>query len=163
MWATGFRPAATFGTSNLSSNPQFAGEDVTGIDNVGVTWGEIDLEKLAALQPDLIVVPSWPAYYPGSHGFADQAQMDNVQAIAPIAALRINRSFDEIFARFGELALALRADQLGVTDQRRKVTSSMRGGDCGSTYTPESWEQVSVSCAGRSADSQDLSELLRAG
>ena len=52
---------------------------------------------------------------------------------------------------------------LGITDQRRKVTSSMRGGDCGSTDTPESWEQVSVSGAGRSADFQDLSGLLRAG
>lgn len=67
-------------------------------------------------------------------------------------------------ARQGQRLLdtAVRA-LLGVTEQRRKVTSSMRGGDCGSTYTPESWEQVSVSFAGRSADFQDVPELLRAG
>lgn len=109
MWAAGVRPAATFG-SVLTKNPQFAGEDVLGIDNVGAVYGELNLEKLAALRPDVIVVPSWPPYDPGSHGFANQAQMDRVAAIAPIVALRTNRPFDQIFARFGGLAKELGAD-----------------------------------------------------
>jgi hypothetical protein len=51
---------------------------------------------------------------------------------------------------------------LGVTDSRRKVTATMNGGEYGSTYTPESWQDITVTCAERSASFEDLPSLLRA-
>ena len=109
--------------------------------------GDGQFTTKARTEPAVTVAPEAPAVVLGAETFEDD-EFGGTWA----SPGKGNASFDT----------AVRA-LLGVTDQRRKVTSSMRGGDCGSTYTPESWEQVSVSCAGRSADSQDLSELPRAG
>jgi hypothetical protein len=51
---------------------------------------------------------------------------------------------------------------LGVSDTRRKVTATMNGGDVGTTYTPETWQDITVTCADQSASFEDLPSLLRA-
>lgn len=57
--------------------------------------------------------------------------------------------------------IAVRA-LLGVSDQRRKVIATMNHTDGGTEYTPESWEDITVSCAGREKMFQTLPELMRA-
>ena len=110
LWPFGVRPAAVFGASPLRENRQFEDRDTSDVESVGVVYGEINLEKLAALGPDLIVVPSWPPRGPNWWGFAGADQMETVSEIAPIAAIQANRPFMDVVDRFAELARALGAD-----------------------------------------------------
>lgn len=76
----GIRPIAVFGNDLITESPQFEGIDITGIEQFGAEYGVIDLERLAALDPDLIVVPLYPD---GPGGFQDRAQSDLAAQIAP--------------------------------------------------------------------------------
>jgi iron complex transport system substrate-binding protein len=57
LWDYGIRPVAYWGWQTLEDNPALKGEDVSGIKNIteDPTTYNIDLEKLASLDPDLVV------------------------------------------------------------------------------------------------------------
>ena len=61
LLAYGIRPVGIYvaRTGRRRREPQNL--DLTGIEIVGETWGEIDVEKVANLNPDLIVADWWPA------------------------------------------------------------------------------------------------------
>ena len=46
--------------TSRSRDPQLRGLDLSGIDIVGEEWGVINIEAMAALDPDLIVSEYWP-------------------------------------------------------------------------------------------------------
>ena len=111
----GIKPVGIFGGAPLDDNPQLEGLDVSGIESLGEVWGEIDLEKLGTLQPDLIVSTFYPGedgqlFEGGVYGFGKKNQQATAQKIAPILALDATQPSSELIARFGELAAALGAD-----------------------------------------------------
>jgi iron complex transport system substrate-binding protein len=110
LWPFGIRPVGVFGNAPLGENPQLEGEDLSGVESVGEVFGEINLEKLAALDPDLIVVPTWPPYGASGMGFKDDQQLETVAQIAPIVAVNVRTPYTSMLDRFADLAQALGAN-----------------------------------------------------
>jgi len=61
LMAYGIKPVGIFGNEKPEDNKNLEGMDLDGIEVLGTTWGEIDVEKAATLKPDLIVSDYWPA------------------------------------------------------------------------------------------------------
>lgn len=111
----GITPVGIFGGAPLDNNPQLEGLDVSGIESLGEVWGEIDLEKLATVQPDIIVSTFYPGedgqlFKGGVYGFGKKNQQETAQKIAPILALDATQPSSDLISRFGELAAALGTD-----------------------------------------------------
>ncbi|MBM7806373.1 ABC-type Fe3+-hydroxamate transport system substrate-binding protein [Geodermatophilus bullaregiensis] len=52
-WNLGVEPVATLGQTSAADDVRFAGRDLAGVENVGESYGSIDLEALAAADPSL--------------------------------------------------------------------------------------------------------------
>jgi iron complex transport system substrate-binding protein len=131
LWSFGIRPIATYGYQPLSENPQFEGVDVSGVDTVGEAFGEINIEKIAALDPDLIVTSLWPSEGPAGGGFKNENQKETIAGIAPIAELQANVPFSDLIGRYQDLAVALGADlgseEVAASLERYEAASSAFG------------------------------------
>jgi len=109
LWYQGIVPRAVFGGAPLKDNAALEGLDIGQTQSVGDVYGEINLEKLAALKPDLIVT----AYDPEQSvlfGFKDDKQQKKVQSFAPIAAIDGIPLPTKVIDRFAALAASLGAD-----------------------------------------------------
>ncbi|HEY6565955.1 MAG TPA: ABC transporter substrate-binding protein [Actinomycetota bacterium] len=107
----GIRPIAIFGSGPLEDNVFLEGQDLTGIESVGEVWGEIDIEKVASLAPDLIVNSYWASTQSGGGwGFATKKQLETLEAIAPVVQFESGTSAIGTTKRYLELAQALGAD-----------------------------------------------------
>jgi iron complex transport system substrate-binding protein len=125
LWNYGIKPVAAFGYTGISQDARFAGRDLSGVAELGPMYGQIDLEELAAADPDLIVTHAYPVDAAGSidpqdplYGFADLAQQEAAARIAPIVAIRMDGSAVQVIDRTAQLALALGADPAVVTGAR---------------------------------------------
>lgn len=115
LWGFGIVPAGIWHRYKLDQDANFADRDTSEVTVLGTTYGEIDLEALAALGPELLVVTGYPSDSSGKLGeqlfsFADQAQQDSAAKIAPIVAIAQKGTADQVVARNGELAASLGAD-----------------------------------------------------
>ncbi len=115
LWGFGIAPTGVWHRYQLDQDLNFADRDTSGVTVLGTTYGEIDLEALAGLAPDLLVVPGYPADSSGVLGeqlfsFADQAQQDSAAKIAPIVAIAQKGTSEGVIARNAELAESLGAD-----------------------------------------------------
>ncbi|MGH8931559.1 MAG: ABC transporter substrate-binding protein [Egibacteraceae bacterium] len=110
LWYLGIDPVGIFAVSPLAENPQLSGVDLSGIEPVGEVYGEINMEKMAALRPDLIVTAFDPDEPEVASGFADAGQQAQAQAIAPIVAIDGTKDPTAVIGRFEELAESLDAD-----------------------------------------------------
>jgi iron complex transport system substrate-binding protein len=110
----GIKPVGIFGGAPMDKNPMLEGLDLTGVESLGETWGEIKMEKLAALQPDVIVSTFYTCdgvlFEGGVYGFGTEKQQNDAQQIAPILAMDATQPSSKVIERFGELATALGAD-----------------------------------------------------
>src|SRR6478672_6480819 len=108
------------GDDTMADDVQFTGLDISGVQTVGATYGEINMEALLAAAPDLIVTTSYPVDPTLPYGFNDQAQLDQVTAIAPVVAIAQKGVATDVIARNAELAGLLGADLQGqlVTDAK---------------------------------------------
>jgi iron complex transport system substrate-binding protein len=77
----GIRPVGIYADSAVTEAKALQGLDLTGIEIIGQTWGEVDIEKAAALEPDLIVAEFWPLETTWSGGD------DVVTALSPLAPI----------------------------------------------------------------------------
>lgn len=107
----GVRPVGIFSGAPVAGNPSLDGVDLAGTASLGEAYGEIDVEQLAALRPDLVVVPFDPRQDGPPFGFSPGPVQGQVESIAPIVALDGIRTPTEVLARFAELAVTLGADQ----------------------------------------------------
>jgi len=126
LWYQGIIPTAVFGGARLKDNTSLTGLDISQTQSVGDVYGEINLEKLAALQPDLIVT----AYDPDQavlFGFKDDKQQRKVQSFAPIAAIDGIPLPTKVIDRFAALATSLGADPEtdGRGDARRRFEAAV--------------------------------------
>lgn len=125
LWDFGVRPVAVFGwNANDSGDFGAAGGrvDPAQVEVVGDAATPIDIEKLVAVQPDLIITISWTPDDPNDYWSIDQGILEQVKQVAPIIALSANDRADITVERFGELASALGADveaSASATDKQR--------------------------------------------
>jgi len=131
LWNYGIEPVAAFGYTAISKDQRFAGRDVSGVAELGPMYGQIDLEALAAADPDLIVTHAYPVDAEGTidpqaplYGFADLAQQEAVARIAPIVAIKMDGSAVQVIDRTAQLALALGADPAVVTGARAQYDAA---------------------------------------
>ncbi|MGY1781511.1 ABC transporter substrate-binding protein [Geodermatophilus sp. SYSU D01036] len=117
LWNHGIEPVATFGQTSAADDVQFEGRDLSGVEIVGESYGQIDLEALAAADPDLIVTTVYPVDSEGTlddtqplYGFESLEQQEQVGRIAPVVAIAWRGSAADVIERTAELAESLGAD-----------------------------------------------------
>ena len=55
LWNYGIEPVAAWGQTSIEDDVAFEDKDLDGVGIVGTSYGQIDLEQLAAADPDVIV------------------------------------------------------------------------------------------------------------
>lgn len=118
LWDLGVRPVGVFGPQHLadgSPDPALGRLDLDQVTSVGEAYGEINLEALAELQPDLIVTASYgepsESNPEGTYWYVVPEQADQVREIAPIAVVTVvGRPLDEVLDSWAEMGEALGAD-----------------------------------------------------
>jgi iron complex transport system substrate-binding protein len=111
LWNYGVRPIGTFGAQrNPDGTPsvEVGNVDLTAVTSLGEAYGEINLEKLASLRPDLLV----SLYYSGDTVWGVEANaMPQLTSIAPLAAVKVQEvPITRPITRFQELSGLLGAD-----------------------------------------------------
>jgi iron complex transport system substrate-binding protein len=117
LWNYGVEPVASFGQTSAADDVAFEGRDLAVLEIVGESYGQIDLERLAAADPDVIVTSVYPADATGDldpgqplYGFESLRQQEQVARIAPIVVIAYRGSAAEVIERTVELADSLGAD-----------------------------------------------------
>ncbi|MDQ0379228.1 ABC transporter substrate-binding protein [Amycolatopsis thermophila] len=124
LWNYGITPAAAFGYTAMADDVNFRGRDLSGVKEVGRTYGEIDIEALAAAKPDLILTHAYPVDSAGTidkaqplYGFKDITQQHAVAEIAPIIALKMAGSATNVVDRTVDLVRALGGEPPATAEQ----------------------------------------------
>ena len=107
----GIRPKGVFLNDKLENTKALKGFDMSGIEILGETWGEIDAEKAAALRPDLIVTTYWPVEK--TYGGLEEgvkAEAKKVGKLAPVVGPTAGESVLTMLEGFESLAGSLGAD-----------------------------------------------------
>ncbi len=117
LWNYGVEPVASFGQTSIADDVAFEGKDLSGVEVVGTSYGQIDLEALAAADPEVIVTSVYPTDSAGTldpagpyYGFESVEQQAQVEEIAPIIAIAWKGSAADVIERTAELAEALGVD-----------------------------------------------------
>ena len=109
LWDYGIRPVGTYGSVSMGDQPIFADLDLDGIESIGEVWGEVNLEALAALRPDLIISTYWPSEKLLG-GVKDGKLEAKMSALAPFVGIDAQVPATSTIERFEELAGALGSD-----------------------------------------------------
>ena len=120
LWEYGVEVDGVFGPLRRADgepDPAIGLADPDDFTSLGEVDSEINMEALAALQPDIIVAPMWgPDTY---WGIAADA-VDELEQIAPIVGIRVDeRPMDEPLARVAELAATFGDEAAGEADAAR--------------------------------------------
>ncbi len=114
----GLKPVGTFGQLTMAKDARFDDLDTDGITQLGEAYGDIDLEQLAALKPDLVVTSVYPTDEKGTldttqpgYGFKDKEQQKQVQAIAPVAQVKWGGKGEDVITTIADLAESLGAKE----------------------------------------------------
>lgn len=117
LWNYGVAPVATFGQTSTADDVAFEGRDLSDVEILGESYGSIDLEQLAAAEPDVIITTVYPSDSQGTldedeplYGFESLEQQEQISRIAPIIAVAWRGSAADVIDRTAELAEALGAD-----------------------------------------------------
>jgi iron complex transport system substrate-binding protein len=117
LWNYGIEPVAAWGQTSIEDDVAFEGKDLSGVEIVGTSYGQIDLEQLAAADPDVIVASVYPTDSEGTideesplYGFESIEQQEQVAEIAPSIGIVWGGSAADVIERTAELAGALGAD-----------------------------------------------------
>ncbi|KQW81031.1 hypothetical protein ASC89_04150 [Devosia sp. Root413D1] len=103
----GIRPVGIYADSAIADAKALEGLDLTGIEIIGEAWGEVSIEKAAALKPDLIVGEWWPLDNTWSGG-ADV--VNALKPLAPITGPKQGASIVTLIEDYEKLAASLGAD-----------------------------------------------------
>ncbi|AXI77391.1 ABC transporter substrate-binding protein [Peterkaempfera bronchialis] len=110
-FGAGDRITGVFGPTRLKDGKpdvQAGDLDIDRVTVLGNAWGEFNLEKYAALRPELLVTDMWE---PDSLWYVPDGSKDKILALAPSVALDVAKiSLPEVIGRHAELAEALGAD-----------------------------------------------------
>lgn len=103
----GIRPIAIYADSAIAEVKPLQGLDLTGIEIIGQAWEEVDLEKAAALQPDLVIAEYWPLDDMWSGG---PGVYEALSQLAPITGPKQDDSILTLIEDYEALAESLGAD-----------------------------------------------------
>jgi iron complex transport system substrate-binding protein len=103
----GIRPVAIYADSPVAEAKALQGLDLTGIEIIGQAWGEVDIEKAAALAPDVVIAEYWPLDAAWSGG---EAVVDALSPLAPITGVTQGDSILTLIEDYEALATSLGAD-----------------------------------------------------
>lgn len=103
----GIRPIAIYADSPVADAKPLQGLDLTGIEIIGQAWEEVDIEKAAALKPDLVIAEYWPldSMWSGGTGVYDA-----LIQLAPITGPKQGDSILTLIEDYEALAASLGAD-----------------------------------------------------
>jgi iron complex transport system substrate-binding protein len=112
----GIRPVGIYADAAVEDDLGLRDLDLTGIEIVGEEWGVINLEAVAALEPDLIISEWWPVEeaYSGLEAETGGAN-DQLRELAPVVGVAQGPSIVTMIEDYEELAASLGAD-LDATD-----------------------------------------------
>lgn len=104
----GIEPIAIYADVPVEDDLALDGLDLEGIEIVGEEWGVINVEAVAALDPDLIVSEWWPVEegYTGMEPGAGTT-LENMEAIAPVVGIAQGPSIVAMIEDYAELAESL--------------------------------------------------------
>lgn len=122
----GIKPAAIFGRTDIKKDSRFKDKDLSGVKILGTTYGEIDLEAMAQVEPDLIVTGIYPKDRSGKlpakealYGFKDTTQQGKAEKLAPIAAMEVGgKGLENVQSRV-DLAKSLGADESKIDSEKK--------------------------------------------
>ncbi|OIH94404.1 ABC transporter substrate-binding protein [Curtobacterium sp. MCBA15_001] len=127
----GLHPVGTFGQLTMASDARFKGLDTKGITQLGKSYGDIDLEQLAALRPDLVVTSVYPTDAKGTldpkapaYGFKDAEQQRQVAAIAPVVQVKWGGKGLDVINDVTGLAESLGAEQSKVDAAEKRFDTA---------------------------------------
>jgi iron complex transport system substrate-binding protein len=110
LWDLGYEVDATFGQRELpdGTTDPLGLADPAAMESLGDVYGEINVEQLQILDPDIIVVPS---YLDQEYWGIDEDLVDDVERIAPVVSITIpDRTMIEMADRVSDLAETLGVD-----------------------------------------------------
>lgn len=109
--AYGIRPVGIYADGPIADEPALRDVDLTGIEIVGEVWGEMNIEKIAALKPDLIVAEWWPLEkaYSGFEANTDKRN-EPVLQLAPLVGIAQGNSVVTMIEDYARLAESLGVD-----------------------------------------------------
>jgi iron complex transport system substrate-binding protein len=105
----GITPDGIFAWTALEDDPQLRFMDLSNVTTLGTVWPEINLEKLAAIDP-AFVATVYDAGDDSMYGFEDKKHVKTVEEIAPTLGIDGTQPLLDQIAKYQELAVALGAD-----------------------------------------------------
>jgi iron complex transport system substrate-binding protein len=107
----GITPIGVYADGPIKDDVGLQGVDFTGIEILGEEWGKIDVEKAAALRPDLIVADYWPvekAHSGMENGVEEKSK--KIAELAPVVGPAQGDSIVDLIEGYEALAASLGAD-----------------------------------------------------
>lgn len=95
-------------TADGKPDVQAGSMDISKVEILGNVYDEFNVEKYAALQPELLVTNTWD----GTYWYVPEASKDKILKLAPAAAIGVggDASLDKSLERTADLAKSLGAD-----------------------------------------------------
>jgi iron complex transport system substrate-binding protein len=111
LMSFGITPVGIYADTTVEDELTLQGVDLDGIEIVGEEWGEINVEAVAALDPDIIVSEWWPVEqgYTGMEPGAGTG-LETMREIAPVVGVAQSTSIVGMIEDYAELAESLGVD-----------------------------------------------------
>lgn len=116
----GIKPVGVWGSSGFADSIPLNGLDLAGIESIGQAYGDINIEAVAALEPDVIVTGSYAGGALGGIGAGTSELAAKLSALAPILTVSAQTPSSQILDDYHSLAVALGAamDSATITAER---------------------------------------------
>jgi iron complex transport system substrate-binding protein len=110
LMSFGIKPVGIYADESVKTDPNLKSLDLTGIEILGEEWGKINVEKAAALRPDLIVADWWPAEkaHSGLEEGVDE-KSKKLAELAPVVGATQGKSIKQLAEGYEDLAQSLGA------------------------------------------------------
>lgn len=128
LMSFGIEPVGIYADTPVADDLALQDLDLSGIEIVGEEWSVINVEAVAALDPDLIVSEWWPmeeAY----GGMEEGTNHETLSEIAPVVGVAQGPSIVQMIEDYAELATSLGADLDGpeVAAARERFDAAVAG------------------------------------
>jgi iron complex transport system substrate-binding protein len=128
LMSFGIKPVGIYADTPIEDDPGLKDLDLSGIEIIGETWGEIDVEKAAELRPDLIVADWWPvedAYSGVENGVKESSK--KIADLAPMVGSSQGDSVVTLIEGYEDLAESLGADlaEEGVAAEKQRFEDAV--------------------------------------